>query len=254
MVATGYMGAVDTPCKEGEAGKKQKSCTRPTLMDELQAVGDELKQATLGATGQEQQQQQQHKQQHKQLRGAAAAPTPRHPLGHTAFNMGFNVIDIDTWKELQLTEHYELWVAASNDRKLFPPDTLAFGLVIAYLALGEAVQCYDEQVTHLVGLAFIPKERLEGEYGWTTQRMRDEAFALHFNGSNKPWDADAPECRGADEEPFPAAVDIWRHHCGKFCPCKPKKSASARAPGRSARRRLLAVDSDGDKQDTLSAD
>ena len=151
-------------------------------------VGNYCAQGTLPTPaanrGHEQQQQQQ-----QQLRGGAAASTPpQHPLAHTAFNMGFNVIDIDTWKELQLTEHYELWVAASNDRKLFPPDTLAFGLVIAYLALGEAVQCYDDQVTHLVGLAFIPKERLEGEYGWTTQRMRDEAFALHFNGSNKPWD------------------------------------------------------------------
>merc|ERR1712159_728874 len=97
--------------------------------------------------------------------------------------------DVAAWQRMQLTEHCEQWVAASVGQKLFPPDTLAFGLVIAYLALGDAVQCYDNVLTHLVGLAFIPQERLESGYGWTPQRMVDEAFALHYNGANKPWDA-----------------------------------------------------------------
>lgn len=173
---------------------------------------------------------------HEHLRGSTAQA---HPLDRTAFNMGLNLIDVAAWQRMQLTEHYEQWVAASVGQKLFPPDSLAFGLVIAYLALGDAVQCYDSQLTHLVGLAFIPQERLEEGYGWTAQRMESDAFALHFNGPHKPWAAPMPDCEEMAvlaERPR-SAVDIWRRHCGKFCPCGDGSAArNPRVMGISGRR------------------
>lgn len=107
------------------------------------------------------------------------------PLDRQAFNMGLNVFDNTVWKEKKLSHRFEQWVEASNNLRLFPLDTLAFGLCLAYLALGDTVQCYEPgQLWHMVGMAFISQEAYEAA-GWPLPRIHSEAYALHYNGAGE---------------------------------------------------------------------
>jgi hypothetical protein len=153
------------------------------------------------------------------------SPFASRPLDRQAFNLGFSLIDSIAWKSAKVTEKFEKWVKVSFDQLLFPHDTLGFGLVLGYFALADAVECYDDKITHLVGLAFINDESFVAE-GWTAKTMLEKSSALHYNGANKPWLEPAPLC-GEDgtvdlmSNPT-SPLQIWQAACihSKMCNCR----------------------------------
>lgn len=141
------------------------------------------------------------------------------PLERQAFNMGLNVFDTKAWKTLKLSHRFEKWVDASNNLRLFPLDTLAFGLGLGYLALGDTVQCYEPgPISHLVGLGFVGEESLAAA-GWPLQKIHDEAYALHYNGAHKPWE-DVEVGSLCSDEPK-SLFDMYKRVCEDvgICTC-----------------------------------
>jgi hypothetical protein len=153
---------------------------------------------------------------------SADSPFASRPLDRRAFNMGFSLIDTGAWKSAKVTEKFEEWVKVSFEQLLFPPDTLGFGLGLGYFALADAVECYDDKITHLVGLAFVNDESLAAE-GWTAKTMLEKSAALHYNGANKPWMESAPPCAedgSIDLLSNPTSpLQIWQATCihSKMC-------------------------------------
>merc|ERR1711998_458525 len=188
-MGTGYIGRLDIECASPSQTEisSTASCTRTGLAKELQSISDRI--------------------DREHAHAVTTAKSPSAVLDKTAFNMGLNLLDVPRWKKLRITEKYESWVKAGWSDKLFAPDTLAFGLVLGYLVFGDTVQCYDDDITHLVGLGFVSQQRLEERYGWSVDRMAKEAFALHYNGANKPWEASAEE-RGCETDADDTAVAI----------------------------------------------
>lgn len=149
------------------------------------------------------------------------SPLSARPLERQAFNMGLNIFEVEQWKTLKLSHRFEQWVDASNRLRLFPLDTLAFGLGLAYLALGDAVQCYEPgPISHLVGMAFVEKEAYEAA-GWPLPRIQNEAYALHYNGAHKPWE-DIAENRTCSTDVPSGILDFWKKTCESvgICSCE----------------------------------
>lgn len=143
------------------------------------------------------------------------------PLDRQAFNMGLNVYDNKEWKRLGLSHRFEQWVEASNNLRLFPLDTLSFGLCLAYLALGDTVQCYEPgPITHLVGMAFVTEVSYEVA-GWPLQRINQDAYALHYNGAHKPWEK-VNETNHCSIDMPTSLLDMWKKTCEDvgICECK----------------------------------
>ena len=140
-----------------------------------------------------------------------------------AWNFGFALVKTSAWAEQRLTDKYELWLEANAKDRIFPSDSLAFGLGLPYLALRGAVQCFEptpggeraprepevpEKSTSRVrfeqGFGFISWDSMVAA-GMSEDQL-NSATALHFNGKGKPWDAErctdraslsAPEARFA---------------------------------------------------------
>jgi len=110
-----------------------------------------------------------------------------------------------------VTHRFEHVMEKNLDLKLFPPDTLAFGLGLGYFAVGDSFECYDSKVTHVTGLSFIPKKDLD-EAGFTVDELQEEAFALHYNGAEKPWEVSFDHLCGEESMPV-VAIDIWMRQC-----------------------------------------
>ena len=191
---TGYMGSLQEICDSSK--EQQYGCTRAGLEHELSSL--------------------------TQLYDPKSKFADR-PLDRQAFNMGLNVFDTKAWKDLQLSHRFEQWVGASNKLKLFPHDTLAFGLGLAYLALGDTVQCYEPgSISHLVGLGFVSEESLAGA-GWPLKKISEDAYALHYNGANKPWD-DVQENSACAKETPTDLLEMWKKTCEDVGVCSCEKS------------------------------
>ena len=106
-----------------------------------------------------------------------------------AWNFGLVVIDLDTWKQHQLTAKYHGWLEANYRREFWRSDSLAFGLGLPFLALRGEVECFEdtsgEKVRFEQGLGVTP-----WVYADRDTKTLDDAFALHWNGNRKPWDMD----------------------------------------------------------------
>ena len=143
------------------------------------------------------------------------------PLDRQAFNMGLNVLDTKSWIDLGLTERFEKLVDLNFANHLFPSDTLAFGLVLGYFAVGDSFECYDSEISHIVGLAFIPQENLDAA-DFSVDKIQEEGFALHYNGPTKPWDLDFDHLCANPTAPLQVSTDVWLRHCIDLavCVCK----------------------------------
>ena len=112
--------------------------------------------------------------------------------------------------ERALTSKYEGWVDANAREQLWPSDSLAFGLGLPFLALRGEVQCFED-APEGAREPLVAFEQGLGVIRWDAMlaagkraRDLDDAFALHFNGNGKPWDAE--RC-GADLSP-PDAIFV----------------------------------------------
>lgn len=69
------------------------------------------------------------------------------------WNFGFCFVSTRNWKELHLTERYEIIMKESYKKHVFPETSLSFGLGVPYLAFGGAVGCWrDDEVRVRDGL------------------------------------------------------------------------------------------------------
>ena len=73
------------------------------------------------------------------------------------------------------------------------------------LLLGEHNTCYDAHFHTVVGLGWLPKTELD-QYGWTSEWMRSNAFALHFSGTAKPWQ---PNAKGPFDSMWSEYSSAW---------------------------------------------
>ena len=134
------------------------------------------------------------------------------PLDRQSWNMGFNVIDTKAWISMDITKRFEKIVNLNFANKIFPSDTLAFGLVLGYFAVGDSFECYDAKITHVTGLAFIPQDDLDVA-GFTVEMLQNEGLALHYNGPQKPWDLDYKHLCADPSARLEVASDIWLRRC-----------------------------------------
>ncbi|KAJ8599807.1 hypothetical protein CTAYLR_003999 [Chrysophaeum taylorii] len=177
-------------------------CMPSTFLDTLAAAWKDVRceTTTIGCREDGPEQQQQQQQQHDAIiRGIAAQP---------AWNFGLAAINIPSWRRKNLTFAYHAWTRIAASRGIFPAGSLAHGLGLAYLALEDQVKCWESLVTDeqnidvLQGLGYVqPRDLAAGNLSIP------EAFALHFNGEVKPWDARSPY-RGVWEQRAPLDVVI----------------------------------------------
>ena len=98
-----------------------------------------------------------------------------------AWNFGYSVVDVAAWRRRDVTGSYLRWVAASRAEDLFPAGSLAHGLGLAYLALGDDVSCLEASgALVLQGLGYLGRADVN-------DTLLASAAALHFNGDVKPW-------------------------------------------------------------------
>ena len=127
-----------------------------------------------------------------------------------AWNFGLTLVSTRAWTERGLTSKYEGWVDANARAQLWPSDSLAYGLGLPFLALRGEVQCFEDAPED-AREPLVAFEQGLGVIRWDAMlaagkraRDLDDAFALHFNGNGKPWDAE--RC-GADLSP-PDAIFV----------------------------------------------
>ena len=123
-----------------------------------------------------------------------------------AWNFGFVLVDLSAWTNFRVTDRYELWLEANARDQIWPSNSLAFGLGLPFLALRGFVQCFEHDYGEDAKRS--QEYSIGGKYGrlsfeqglgimpWSTMKGAgkriadlDAAFALHFNGDKKPWDA-----------------------------------------------------------------
>ena len=78
----------------------------------------------------------------------------------TAWNFGVALIHLQRWRETAMGGRMERWFVANEHFAFFAPNSLSFGLGVAYLALAGRVQCLPEQ-TVFDGLGYLNWDDLE---------------------------------------------------------------------------------------------
>ena len=53
-------------------------------------------------------------------------------------------LDLGAWRKKNLTESYTWWLAKNAEHRIFPEDSLAYGLGLPYLSFAGHVQCWNE--------------------------------------------------------------------------------------------------------------
>ena len=72
----------------------------------------------------------------------------------TAWNFGVSLIHLDRWRSIGIDGRFERWFVANEHFAFFAPNSVSFGLGLAYLALAGHVQCWPEK-TVVDGLGFL---------------------------------------------------------------------------------------------------
>lgn len=102
-----------------------------------------------------------------------------------SWRLGFNLVDLDNWRETYTTERCESWMQLNGKYKIIPERTLAYPLGILTLANMGRVKCYDRWTPMVQGLGFLGGEDERANAAFTAHLH--EIYALHFNGPKKPW-------------------------------------------------------------------
>lgn len=120
------------------------------------------------------------------INGKKNAITKQKLGNSTAWNYGFNLFNLDAWREHNITDKYVQWMKLNNRFRLFPETSLAYGLGIAMLAKIGRVQCFDEDTPVVQGLGFVGPGDMRAA-GLNLDALKN-SFGLHFNGPHKPWE------------------------------------------------------------------
>ena len=76
-------------------------------------------------------------------------------------------IDLGAWRKKNLTESYTWWLAKNAEHRIFPEDSLAYGLGLPYLSFAGHVQCWN---------SFIDKPARDGLGYITTADFKTQAL------------------------------------------------------------------------------
>ena len=106
----------------------------------------------------------------------------------TSWNFGVNKFDLIRWRELDMTGKFLTFLRANLDHGLIPTTTLAYGIGIAFMLFADEIDCLDPVAFPIFhGLGFVrPVDFVRSDY---TVDLGN-AFALHWAGSSKAWDAE----------------------------------------------------------------
>ena len=72
----------------------------------------------------------------------------------TAWNFGMTLLHLNRWQQSGIGRRFERWFVANEHFAFFAPNSISFGLGLAYLALAGQVQCWPEG-TMLDGLGYL---------------------------------------------------------------------------------------------------
>mmetsp|Transcript_27487 Transcript_27487/g.46280 ORF Transcript_27487/g.46280 Transcript_27487/m.46280 type:complete len:1094 (-) Transcript_27487:126-3407(-) len=103
------------------------------------------------------------------------------------WNFGMVLMDLSSWRLLDLTGRYEKWMRANYKYRIFPESSLSYGLGIPILALLGHTSCWELRTGLTIhdGLGFVTFEE------WRQSGMAwgdlTSAFAVHYDGLSKPW-------------------------------------------------------------------
>eukprot|EP00900_Chrysochromulina_parva_P010538 jgi/Chrpa1/19486/Chrysochromulina_OHIO_Genome00007536-RA len=112
----------------------------------------------------------------------------------TAWNFGITLVHLDRWRASGIDRRFERWFVANEHFAFFAPNTISFGLGVAYLALAGQVECWPEG-TILDGLGFLTWQDFEAS-DMDTVDVEDYTV-LHFAGSKKLPAAEQATCSAA---------------------------------------------------------
>jgi Glycosyl transferase family 8 len=102
-----------------------------------------------------------------------------------AWNFGFSMFALNHWRDLNLTALYEGVMKESYRLHVFPETSLTFGLGVAYIAFGGAVECWNEDYVQVRdGFGFIEWDRYQKTFGNDFFKTVD---VVHYTGPDKPW-------------------------------------------------------------------
>lgn len=71
-----------------------------------------------------------------------------------AWNFGATLVHLDRWREVQMSNRLDRWFVANEHFGFFAPNSMSFGLGIAYLAFAGHVDCWPAD-TVIDGLGFL---------------------------------------------------------------------------------------------------
>jgi lipopolysaccharide biosynthesis glycosyltransferase len=110
------------------------------------------------------------------------------PNDQKAWNFGFSLFALDSWRALNLTVSYEKVMRESYRLHVFPETTLTFGLGAAYIAFAGAVKCWKDSHNVKVrdGFGFVEYSSFEQAFG--DGFLATSVDVLHYTGPHKPWE------------------------------------------------------------------
>ena len=76
-------------------------------------------------------------------------------------------LDLGAWRKKNLTGSYTWWLAKNAEHRIFPEDSLAYGLGLPYLSFAGHVQCWN---------SFIDKPARDGLGYITTADFKTQAL------------------------------------------------------------------------------
>lgn len=108
------------------------------------------------------------------------------PAGHTSsWNFGLVIVHLDAWRRGRMATYFERIAQLVLKESIVAPDSLLYGLGLAYYMLrGGRVQCFPS-LTTVDSLGFLSPLDYQG--AGITPHMMKNAVVLHFNGPRKPW-------------------------------------------------------------------
>eukprot|EP00934_Nitzschia_sp_Nitz4_P006067 Nitzschia sp. Nitz4//scaffold441_size7222//3174//5670//NITZ4_009161-RA/size7222-processed-gene-0.0-mRNA-1//1//CDS//3329552025//6057//frame0 len=136
-----------------------------------------------------------------------------------AWNFGFCFVPRRNWLQLNLTQRYESVMKASYKDHVFPENSLAFGLGVAYLAFVGSISCWGETAIVRDGFSFVDPESYHEAFGKDYIGAID---VIHYTGPFKPWE-DYARIRHQNLKPWLDAMERENMDMPKLVSKEPTK-------------------------------
>ena len=104
------------------------------------------------------------------------------------WNFGLVRFNLAAWREQGLTASFKWWLAKNEEHRIFPEDSLGYGLGLPYLSFAGHVRCWNDFISKPArdGLGYITTADFKAQ-GIDLPRYLNESIYLHYSGRKKPW-------------------------------------------------------------------